>query len=202
VLRTGHYGVALLAFAPLCYVLLSLGQPGLAFVAGGTMLWFAMLPDVDHRLPLVSHRGPTHSLVFATLTGGTFAGVGLVVGSEIDGTVAVGFGLGAFGFLVGAAGVVAHLLADALTPAGVPLLWPLSGRRYSLRVARADNALLNYGLLGVGVAATAGMTVLAVGWGGPVGVVSSAGVGEAAGAVGAVAGFDGAGSVGVRAGPV
>jgi inner membrane protein len=166
VLRTGHYGGALLAFAPLCYGLLSLGEPALAVVAGGGMLWLAMLPDVDHKLPLVSHRGPTHSLVFAALVGGAFAGVGLVVGSAIDGTVTVGFGLGAFGFLVGAAGVAAHLLVDALTPAGVPLLWPLSARRYSLRVATAGNAAANYGLLGLGVAATVAAVLLA--GGGPV----------------------------------
>ncbi|PSP40772.1 hypothetical protein BRC63_05265 [Halobacteriales archaeon QH_10_70_21] len=58
-------------------------------------------------------------------------------------------------------GVGSHLLADVLTPAGVPLLWPLSGRRYSANVATASNPLANYGLLTLGVAACAAVGRLA-----------------------------------------
>ncbi|MFC4356780.1 metal-dependent hydrolase [Halobium salinum] len=160
--RTGHYGAALLAFAPVAYLLLSIGEPALAVVAGGGMLWLAMLPDVDHRLPLVSHRGPTHSLGFAGLVGGAFAGVGLLLGSAMGFETVAGIGLGAFGFIVGAVAVVAHLLADVITPAGAPLLWPLSGRRYSLDLARADNVVWNYGLFVVGVFAVSAVVAVSV----------------------------------------
>jgi inner membrane protein len=159
VYRTGHYGAALVAFAPVAYLLLSIGEPALAVVAGGGMLWLAMLPDVDHSLPLVRHRGPTHSFGFAALVGGAFAGVGLLLGSAMEFTTVAGIGLGVFGFLVGAAAVVAHLLADVITPAGAPLLWPVSGRRYSLGLARADNTVWNYGLFAAGVFAVAGVVV-------------------------------------------
>lgn len=126
------------------------------------MLWLAMLPDVDHSLPLVPHRGPTHSLGFALLVAGAFAGVGLVLGSAMEFTAAAGIGLGAFGFVVGGAAVVAHLAADVLTPSGAPLLWPVSRRRYSLRLARADNLLWNYGLLVGGAVAVATAVALVV----------------------------------------
>jgi hypothetical protein len=37
----------------------------------------------------------------------------------------------------------------------VPLFWPLSGRRVSLGLVRADNRLANWGLLGLGAFLTA-----------------------------------------------
>ncbi len=49
--RKGHYGVSLVVFAPLAFVLVTLGRADLAVVTGGIMLWLTMLPDVDHRLP-------------------------------------------------------------------------------------------------------------------------------------------------------
>jgi len=60
-----------------------------------------------------------------------------------------------FAGFVGAFGVGTHLLADALTPSGVPLFWPLSRRRVSLGLVQADNRLANWGLLGLGVFLTA-----------------------------------------------
>ena len=164
--RKGHYGVSLLVFAPVGFALVRLGRPDLAFVVGAAMLWLAMLPDVDHRLPGVPHRGPTHSLAFAALVGGGFALVGRAaasVGLGDVGLAAVAEGsVVVFGFLVGFLAVLAHLLADALTPAGVNFLWPLSGREYTVSLWRADNRLANYGLFGVGVFAVAGALTLAV----------------------------------------
>ena len=75
----GHYGVSLLVFAPIAFALLAVGRADLAVVTGGAMLWLATLPDIDHRLPLIPHRGPTHSLLFAALVGGAFAAVGAVL---------------------------------------------------------------------------------------------------------------------------
>jgi inner membrane protein len=61
---------------------------------------------------LLGHRGPLHSLAAVALAWW----VGLVLGLalEVDGLA----GVAAFGWS-------AHLLLDALTPRGVPLLWPL-----------------------------------------------------------------------------
>jgi inner membrane protein len=159
VYRRGHWGVSLLAFAPVGFALLAVGRPTLAVAGGGAVLWLSTLPDVDHRLPLVSHRGVTHTLAFALAVGLVGAGVGVALAPAVgDGHVV----LGLFGFGVGMLGILAHLLADALTPAGVPLLWPLSGRRRSLSLTRADDTTANLLLLALGVGATAATAVLAL----------------------------------------
>jgi len=157
--RRGHWGVSLLVFAPIGFALLWLGRPDLALVGGGAMLWLSTLPDVDHRLPGISHRGPTHTLAFALLVGAVGAGAGVGLASVLDGGRTT---LVAFGFGIGTLGILAHLLADALTPAGVPFLWPLSGRDFSVYLTRADNTLANYTLLAVGVCATAAAGVAAL----------------------------------------
>jgi len=167
VYRKGHYGVSLLVFASVAFVLLALDRGDLAVVTGGAMLWLAMLPDLDHRIPGVPHRGPTHSLAFAALVGAAFGGVGVLLSGVTSGpltttAVAGGLSVAALGFGVGALAVVAHLAADALTPAGVNFLWPFSGRTYTLGLWTADNTLANYGLFAVGVFATAAAAYLGV----------------------------------------
>jgi inner membrane protein len=57
-------------------------------------------------------------------------------------------------------GIGSHLLADALTPMGVNVFWPLPADRFSLSLARADNTVANYGLLFLGAAASAAVLVL------------------------------------------
>lgn len=164
--RTGHLGVSLLVFAPVGHLLVSAGLPVAAFVVGATMCWLSMLPDVDHRLPFVPHRGPTHTLLFAVAVGVAFAGVGVAAGPAITEFVpppfatvpTSGFSVGFVGFVA----VAAHLLGDVLTPAGVPLLWPLSARRYSLSVARANNVVANYLLFALGAFAVVTVAVFVV----------------------------------------
>ncbi|NHX35842.1 MULTISPECIES: metal-dependent hydrolase [Halolamina] len=157
--RTGHLGVALLVFAPIGYLFVAVGEPFAALVTGGAMLWLAMLPDLDHRIPGIPHRGPTHSLLFAVLVGVAFAGAG---GLLADGVGVVDRArLTTFGFFVGFVAVGAHLLGDVLTPAGVNLFWPW-GREFSLYLTRADNTIANYGLFLLGVFAVAAAGALAL----------------------------------------
>ena len=156
--RTGHLGVSMLVFAPIGYLLVAVGQPLAALLTGGAMLWLAMLPDVDHRVPGIPHRGPTHSLLFAGLVGGAFGGAGALLAGGV-GTVG-GVQLSLFGFFVGFVSVGAHLLGDVLTPAGVNLFWPW-GREFSLYVTRADNTIANWGLFLLGVFALAAAGALA-----------------------------------------
>jgi inner membrane protein len=159
VYRTGHYGVSLLLFAPVGLALVLAGRPGLAVAAGAGVLWLATLPDVDHRIPGVPHRGPTHSLGFAALVGAGFGGVALLAAAPLGvpdptGVAAVAAGVGVFGIL-------AHLAGDVITPSGVPLFWPV-GDDYSLYVTTADSTLWNYGLFALGVGATAAATLVAL----------------------------------------
>lgn len=153
VYRNGHLGVSLLVFAPAAFLLVAGGLPFVAFVTGAVLCWLSMLPDIDHRVPGLSHRGPTHSLAFAGAVGLVGAGVGHLVASS--GAVGVPIPATPFGFFLGATAVLAHLAADTLTPAGVPYLWPVSGRTYSLSLVRADSTVGNYALLAAGVFATA-----------------------------------------------
>lgn len=163
--QQGHYGVSLVVFAPVGFALVRLGRGDLAFAVGAAMVGLATLPDVDHSVPGLSHRGPTHSLAFAALVGGVLAGVGeaLAGAGVVDaGAVAPVGSVPLFGFLVGFAAVFAHLLGDVLTPMGVNFLWPLSSRRYSLSLWRADNRAANYLLFGAGVFAASAAVYLAL----------------------------------------
>jgi inner membrane protein len=158
VYRRGHWGVSLLVFAPVGFALLLFDRPVLAVGGGVAMLWLSTLPDVDHRVPGVAHRGPTHTLAFAVAVGVVGAGAGAALAPTASDRAT----LVAFGFGVGALGVLAHLLADALTPAGVPLLWPLSSRRRSAALTRADSTVANLLLFALGVCVTVAAAVLAI----------------------------------------
>jgi len=160
VYATGHYGMALLVYAPVGALLLRF-DPELAILGGVGVLSLARLPDIDIRLPLVPHRGPTHSLLFMGCVAGVLGGIGWLVGQgswqPLGGpvrTVAIGAG-------VAVLGIGSHLLGDVITPAGVNVLWPLPAETVTLSLTRADNTVANLALLALGVLAT--VVVLAVG---------------------------------------
>jgi inner membrane protein len=160
VYATGHYGVALLVYAPVGGLLLQF-DPELAVLGGVGVLSLARFPDIDLRLPLVPHRGPTHSLLFLGLVAGVLGGVGWLVGQGSWQPLGGPVRTAAFGVGVGVLGIGSHLLGDLITPAGVNVLWPLPRESVSLSLTRADNTVANWGLLALGVVAT--VVVLAIG---------------------------------------
>lgn len=150
--RTGHLGVSLLVYAPLLFVFLTAGRIVPAVAGGAIMLGLASLPDYDQRVPFVTHRGVTHTLAFSWIVGLVVGGAAFVLtpgDSTAKLTVAV------LGFGIGALGIVAHLLGDVITPAGITPFWPLSSRTYSLDLTKAANPIANYLLFALGVFATA-----------------------------------------------
>ncbi|WP_408958251.1 metal-dependent hydrolase [Natrinema sp. 74] len=157
--QVGHYGSALLAYAPLGTVVSLGGRGDIAIVGGLVCVALSTLPDYDHRLPLIEHRGPTHTVAFALLVGAGLAALTAVV---VDAASAfVGASVASFAFLVGVVSIGSHLLADALTPMGIQPLWPLSRRRYSLELTTAANPIANYGLFGLGIGAVlAGLSLV------------------------------------------
>jgi len=150
--KTGHYGAALLAYAPLGFLAVVAGFRDLAVLGGGLALALATLPDVDHRVPGISHRGVTHTVWFALAVGGTVGALAALLGAG-RGPLA-GTGVGVFGFAVATASILSHLGADALTPMGITPFAPLRDAHYTYDVTPAKNSLANAALLGLGVAAT------------------------------------------------
>lgn len=157
--RPGHIGAALFAYAPLGGLAVALGAGGLAIAGGASAVVLAMLPDYDQRIPLLTHRGITHTVWFALLVGAVLAGVGLAVAGQRPHPLAT-VTTALFAGLVGTVTVASHIAADALTPAGVRPFAPLRDRRYTYDLARAANPLANYALLALGVAVAAGALVV------------------------------------------
>lgn len=151
--QVGHYGAALLAYAPLGTAVALGGHETTAMIGALVCVALSTLPDCDHQLPVVEHRGPTHSLAFALLVGAALAAVAAMFVDAASPLLDVG--VVGFAFVVGALSVVSHLLADALTPMGIRPFWPVSRRRYTLEVTKAANPLANYVLFAVGVGAVA-----------------------------------------------
>jgi inner membrane protein len=146
--RTGHYGAALLGYAPVGFILLLLGFRELAILGGAGTIVLAMVPDLDQRVPGVTHRGPTHTVWFALIVGGVL-GVGAGFAGSSQGVLPA-IGLAVLGFLIGTVCVLSHIAADALTHAGVRPFAPVRERRYSYNVVTAKNPIANYARLGTG----------------------------------------------------
>jgi inner membrane protein len=157
--KKGHYGAALLGYAPLGTIVLAAGFDAAALAGGIVTVALAMVPDLDMRLPGVSHRGPTHTVHFALSVG---LGVGLLAGALVlvgDAPLPAAVGATVFMFATGALAIGSHIAADALTPMGVEPLGT-GGPHYSVGVARAANPLANYGLLALGIVAVAAGVVV------------------------------------------
>ena len=145
--RPGHYGVALACYAPVGAAAFAAGLESLAVAGGVIAVSGAMVPDLDQRVPGVSHRGITHTVWFVLALG---AAVG------IGGIVAGGVATGIIGRVAGVILVGAHLLADVLTPMGIRPFAPVTDREYSLDVPTASNPVANYALLAVGIGVNVG----------------------------------------------
>lgn len=161
--QLGHYGAALLAYAPLGTGVALAGYETTALVGALACVALSTLPDCDHQLPGLEHRGPTHSLGFAVLVGVGLAGI-VAVFVDAPSPLA-GTGVVAFAFAVGTLSIGSHLLADVLTPMGIRPFWPVSSRHYALEVTTAANPIANYVLFGVGVAAVAAGAATVVAFG-------------------------------------
>jgi inner membrane protein len=153
VYRNGHYGAALLGYAPIGAATVALGfdVAGVGGAIGAAGL--AMVPDWDQRIPGLSHRGPTHTVQFAVTVAVVVGALGALAGyAHPDAGLLGTLGLATLGSAAGGVTILSHIAADSLTPMGVDPLGE-DGRHISYGVCRADSTLGNYGLLALGVVA-------------------------------------------------
>lgn len=99
------------------------------------------LPDIDLKLEL-PHRKYTHNVLFALLAGSAAGIVTSVLG--------LGFELGFYSVCVG---VLTHLLGDLLTYRSFAPLYPLTRRRFSLKLFHSSDKYVNSVFLLLGGAA-------------------------------------------------
>ena len=173
---SGHYGTAMILYAPVVFVLMYLQLYPLAALASIIIVGGTRIPDWDLRIPVVQHRGITHTFLFVAFFGlliGTALAGGVLYGyeklpepfllfgsGEVTGVTVVIAAL--FGFACGALSIIAHLLADFITPMGLQPLHPFSDARYSAQIVKAKNPVANAllftsGMIAVIVAAAAGI---------------------------------------------
>lgn len=144
--RDGHAGFNALLYAPVLPVASEYWSLRLALVGAVVALGVATLPDFDDPLPWIEHRGPTHTIWFATVVG-VVAGLGTAL--AVPGT-SVAF---AFGAAVGTAGVLAHLAGDVVTPMGISPFAPVWRAHVSLGWFASKNPRINRSFLLIGTVA-------------------------------------------------
>lgn len=81
--RKGHVGMALLAYAPVAYILLTEGKFAIALLGWLGIHAVEPLPDQDFHLPFLTHRGISHSLVAVLVVGGVLGAVGWLLGDRL-----------------------------------------------------------------------------------------------------------------------
>lgn len=156
--RLGHQGANLLLFAPVFLALVLAGHAPLGVLGVAVVFTTASLPDIDLQLPLVAHRGITHTVWAVAAVGAIGAGAAWLAAGAFTDLVA-GLGITRVSVAIATGGLLAfsvlgHLIADGLTPMGVRPWQPLSDRSYSLSVCTADSWLGNRVLFAAGVLAT------------------------------------------------
>jgi inner membrane protein len=123
--RIGHLGFSLFLFSP--FLVLFPAKDVVSAVV------FSLLPDIDLILK-IKHRIYTHNFAFAFALFFTFF--------ILLGDIKMSF----FIFL----GIISHILADLLTKTPFAPFYPISGKKFALKLFRSDNKIVNYSLILLG----------------------------------------------------
>ena len=136
-----HAGLTAALYAPLGAVLATT-DPLLALGAGLFAVACGIVPDIDSYVSdrFLEHRGLTHTVVAAGWLALASAGLSSISGVATPGLAAV----------CAFYGVLSHLVADALNPAGIRPFVLQPSREYALNVCRASNPLANRLLIALG----------------------------------------------------
>ncbi|UPV75798.1 metal-dependent hydrolase [Halorussus limi] len=157
---TGHYGVALLAAAPVASFL---GRRS-GTVFSMFVILVAVLPDLDRHLPYVTHHGVTHTFLFAAVAGVVIGALGAAVYRAYLAVSAASrwpnlspervFVWATAGVFIGVSG---HVVADILVllPGTQPVspFWPVFERKLTVEVIPLGAPVRNVSLLVLGFVA-------------------------------------------------
>ena len=140
----GHAGLTL-AIASLMMIPFGDRYETTVFIIVATAL--ATLPDIDLSLQRkgypIHHRGPTHSILFAIISGIAIGGILFYI-YQTWLYIFVGFG-------AGFVGIMSHLLGDMLTYMAFKPLWPFKETEVSLGLTRASNPIVNQAMVALGI---------------------------------------------------
>ena len=144
--RKGHIGLGLLSYAPIAYGLTTMGLYAELLIGIPCVIFFSIAPDFDRWLPIVSHRGITHTILCGLVASFSVTVLSVylydVLSIDAIGLTSVELVAGVifFGSLIG---VFSHLAGDVLTPSGVAPFAPLSGRTYTLDLVYSNSRRAN-----------------------------------------------------------
>jgi inner membrane protein len=144
----GHIGLGLITTAPLLYFISKTQSVSLII---GTLLLVGTvspLPDIDLKIPLLKHRGMTHTVWYAIGVGVLFAIATYTTNLSVFQSTVLTSG---FYFVFGFSLVGSHILGDVITPMGISPFQPFSTQKYSLGVVKSANRYVNTALFIVGV---------------------------------------------------
>ncbi|MFC4544416.1 metal-dependent hydrolase [Halosolutus amylolyticus] len=170
--RGGHAGFNALLYAPVVPIVTDRWSLALAVWGALLAVSTATVPDIDEVIDRIDHRGPTHTVWFAIVTGLVVGGAtALLVGASPRFGVSSGLGF-TFGFVVGTCGIVAHLAGDIVTPMGISPLEPLSRAHVTFDLFKSKNGRINRAVFLVGTGAllaSLGLTIVSLLWVAPSG---------------------------------
>lgn len=153
----GHWGIGMITYAPIAFGLLWIDERLWPFTILGWIIVSVTctLPDIDMTLkdyrwiPPNKHRGGTHTVAFAVVVGVVLAVLTYAVATTMRSATMTITGTDAavtavFTGVMGAYGVLSHLLGDIITPAGIRPFYPVSDKHYSYRLIYAEDEAWNY----------------------------------------------------------
>lgn len=165
--KEGHIGLTLTLLAPIVVIVGNAMSVPVAIVLALGAIGGSGLPDLDLQLPLLKHRGWTHTVWCAIVAGIIGATITIITLHQLPletylniSTETILFAGGLFGFGM-AYGVITHLIGDMITPMGIQPFHPvtpksiipltISKHKFVYEIANASNDKLNKGASAVGI---------------------------------------------------
>jgi inner membrane protein len=127
---------------------LTIGRPELVpFAALGAVamdsdILLMRFPEKNPRYYVFTHGGFTHSIFGSLVLGGLFFAVVAALTLAGTGAWLFGAGLGPAGLLALLAGALTHVFCDFLAYPGIPVLYPLTDRKYTLGIFAGPSIVL------------------------------------------------------------